>query len=191
MLRQKFALSILRSALLLTFATTTNAQGFAVGDKVEIEASNHWVPCVVAENSPSAVMRVRCDEYPALSRAAGIYTVDRDNPKAVRKATGKTGKITELPASTQQASAKKASGAASLKVGEYACYGSGGRIMAGLGFKVLAGNRYTDLDGRNAGTFSASGDSVSFRGGHLDGQSGRNLRGHSFTIGSRAGCEPF
>ncbi|MBK5255565.1 MAG: hypothetical protein JJE39_05995 [Vicinamibacteria bacterium] len=31
-------------------------------------------------------------------------------------------------------------GGAGLKIGEYACYGSGGRILAGLGFKVLPGN---------------------------------------------------
>jgi hypothetical protein len=160
--------------------------GFAVGDRVEIEASGHWVPCVVAENHPDAIMRVSCEEYPALSRAAGVYTVDRDNPRAVRKATGKVGKST-TPAPTP----RRAAGPAGLKVGEYACYGSGGRILAGLGFKVLPGNRYTDLEGGNAGSFSLSGTTVTFRGGHLGGQTGRDLRGHSFTLGAQAECEPY
>ena len=77
-----------------------------------------------------------------------------------------------------------------LKLGEYACYGSGGSILIGLGFKVLAGNRYTDLDGQEHGTFSISGDKVTFHGGHLDGQIGTNLREYKFNIHS-ASCEPF
>jgi|GEM_PF-2399445 len=77
-----------------------------------------------------------------------------------------------------------------LKLGEYACYGSGGSILIGLGFKVLAGNRYTDLDGKEHGTFSISGDKVTFRGGHLNGQVGTNLQDFKFNIHS-ASCEPF
>lgn len=77
-----------------------------------------------------------------------------------------------------------------LKLGEYACYGSGGEVLIGLGFKVLASNRYTDLDGKEAGSFTVEGDTVTFRGGHLDGQVGRNLRDYKFNIHS-ASCEPF
>ncbi|HEX8411419.1 MAG TPA: hypothetical protein VF883_21350 [Thermoanaerobaculia bacterium] len=165
---------------------TPGAQSFAVGEKVEIEASNHWVPCVVSENQPPSIMRVQCEEYPSLSRAAGVYPVDRDNPSAVRHATGQTGPIAAAPPKRQQAA-----GPAGLKVAEYACYGSGGRPMAGLGFKVLSMNRYTDLEGDDTGSFSISGTTVTFRGGHLDGQTGRDLRGHSFTIARQAECEPF
>jgi hypothetical protein len=167
-------------------ATSRGPGGFALGDKVEIEASGHWVPCMVVENHPDAIMRVSCEEYPALSRAAGVYTVDRDNPRAVRRATGKIGKIA-TPAPTP----RPAAGPAGLKVGEYACYGSGGRILAGLGFEVLPGNRYTDLEDDNEGSFSISGTTVTFRGGHLGGQTGRDLRGHSFTLGAQAECEPY
>lgn len=77
-----------------------------------------------------------------------------------------------------------------LKLGEYACYGSGGNVLIGLGFKVLAGNKYTDLDGKEHGTFSIQGDTVTFHGGHLDGQVGKNLKDYKFTIHS-APCEPF
>ena len=91
-------------------------------------------------------------------------------------------------------SASAASGAApvGLKTGEYACYGSGGRIMIGLGFKVNGGGRYTDLDGKNPGTFSVAAGNVRFKGGHLDGQVGRALTEKGrFRIGAQASCEPF
>lgn len=158
--------------------------GFAVGDEVEIEASKHWVPCVVSENQPPSVMRVRCSAYPALSRAAGVYIVDRDNPAAVRRATGRIGLQPTAPPTP-----RVVPGPAGLRVGEYACYGSGGRIL--FGFKVLAGNRYADLEGSGSGSFSVSGTSVTFRGGSLGGHVGRDLRGHSFTLASKAECEPY
>lgn len=161
-----------------------SAGGFAVGDEVEIEASKHWVPCVVSENQPPSIMRVRCAAYPALSRVAGEYMVDRDNPAAVRHATGRIGLQPTAPQTP-----RVVPGPAGLRVGEYACYGSGGRIL--FGFKVLAGNRYADLEGSGSGSFSVSGTSVSFRGGSLGGQVGRDLRGHSFTLASKAECEPY
>ena len=161
--------------------------GFAVGDKVELEASGHWVPCVVAENNAAALMRVSCEAYPKLSRAAGVYMVDRDNRAAVRKAGTETAK----PASPPATKPAPQPGKTGLKLGEYACYGSGGRIMAGLAFKALAGNRYTDLEGGNPGSYSTTADTVTFSGGHLDGTSGRALRNHNFRVGAQATCEPF
>ena len=77
-----------------------------------------------------------------------------------------------------------------LKLGEYACYGSGGQLLIGLGFKVVSASRYTDLDAKSAGTFSINGDTVTFHGGHLDGQVGENLKDYKFTIHS-VSCEPF
>ena len=76
-------------------------------------------------------------------------------------------------------------GAAGLLPGEYACAGSGGTILVGLGFKVLANGTYTDLDGKTSGrlTYGADGSTVSFVGGHLAGEVGRNIRGgRSFEI---------
>ena len=80
-----------------------------------------------------------------------------------------------------------------LKLGEYACYGSGGSILIGLGFKAQAGNRYTDLDGRNAGsyTYSAGASTIVFRGGFLDGQAGRNVRTKGFDLTATISCEPW
>lgn len=162
------------------------AGGFAVGQRVEIEASGHWVPCVVAENEPDAIMRVYCENYPALSRDPGLYTVDRDNPEAVRPATGQVGKAPTPPPPPRHVPAP-----AGLKVGEYGCWGSGGQILAGYAFIVLPGNRYTDAEGGAGGTFRVDGTLVRFKGGFLDGQLGRDLRGHSFTLGSQAECEPY
>ena len=77
-----------------------------------------------------------------------------------------------------------------LKLGEYACYGSGGTLLVGLGFRVQTGHRYTDLDDKSHGTFSVDGDKVTFHGGHLDGEVGQDLRDHKFRINSIS-CEPF
>ena len=74
--------------------------------------------------------------------------------------------------------------AAGLQPGEYACAGSG-RILIGLGFKLDANGSYTDLDGKNAGRVVESGGNISFVGGHLAGQVGRNVRGGTnFEIGA-------
>ncbi|MGH6663792.1 MAG: hypothetical protein ACREB2_02655 [Pseudolabrys sp.] len=67
--------------------------------------------------------------------------------------------------------------AAELRPGEYACAGSGGRILIGLGFKLKSDGSYTDLDGKNAGRVSLSGTNVTFTGGHLNGYVGTNVRG--------------
>lgn len=79
-----------------------------------------------------------------------------------------------------------------LRVGEYACYGFGGEVLIGLGFKVLSGNRYTDLDDRESGSYLVDGDTVRFRGGHLDDMEGRDLGSNgSFVLGQMATCEPW
>jgi hypothetical protein len=172
-------------------AGAAQAQTFAVGDDVEISASGRWVPCVVSDNDPAApIMRVRCSAYPALSRAAGVYIVEK-NPREVRPAGA--GNAQPAAAATPRpgpAAAGPRPGGV-LKAGEYACYGSGGRAMIGLGFKVLAGGRYTDLEGRNPGSYSIAGDTVTFRGGHLGGQVGRGLKGDGFQLGLQASCEPY
>jgi len=81
--------------------------------------------------------------------------------------------------------------AGGLRVGEYACYGASG-LLIGLGFKVRDGSHYTDLDGKSAGTYAIAGDKVSFHGGHLDGQSGRDLNGGKFNLSDHGiSCGPF
>ena len=77
-------------------------------------------------------------------------------------------------------------GAAGLQPGEYACAGSGGTILIGLGFKLKADGSYTDLDDKNPGRVVESGsNTISFAGGHLAGEVGRNVRGgRNFEIGT-------
>jgi hypothetical protein len=67
--------------------------------------------------------------------------------------------------------------AASLRPGEYACAGSGGTILIGLGFILQADGTYTDLDGKSKGRVVFSGSTVRFVGGHLNGYVGTNVRG--------------
>jgi len=69
--------------------------------------------------------------------------------------------------------------AAGLRPGEYACAGSGGTILIGLGFKLMGDGTYTDLDGKTSGHVEYSGSSVRFVGGHLDGQTGTGISGGS------------
>jgi hypothetical protein len=157
---------------------------YRVGQAVELEASRHWVPCTVSQTDPA--LRVRCTAYPALSRAAGEYIV-HDEINGIRPATGRTGPAAPTPPAP--ASRAKPAPAGNLRQGEYACYGFGGQIMAGLGFKVTAPGRYSDLDGATSGTFSVSGSSVTVRGGHLGGQTGRELTAKGFRIGQQATCE--
>jgi hypothetical protein len=73
---------------------------------------------------------------------------------------------------------------AQLQPGEYTCSGASG-ILIGLGFKMQADGSYTDLDGGSRGRVNAAGSTISFVGGHLDGQTGRNVRngGRNFEIG--------
>lgn len=78
-----------------------------------------------------------------------------------------------------------------LKTGEYACYGSGGRPMIGLAFKVLPGGRYTDLDGKEKGRYVITGDKVVFKGGHMASIEGKNYKQGRFRAGSMASCEPY
>lgn len=83
-------------------------------------------------------------------------------------------------------------GSEDLKLGEYACYGIGG-VQAGLGFIVLPGDRYSDLDSTEFGSYTVNGDTVTFRDGHLDGIVGRDFdpAANRFTIGDGAQCEPW
>ncbi len=61
-----------------------------------------------------------------------------------------------------------------LAMGEYACFGRSGPL-AGLGFRLAADGRYTDLAGRGGGRYTHDGAAgvLAFIGGHMDGQSAR------------------
>ena len=89
---------------------------------------------------------------------------------------------------------KGQSAVGNLYLGEYACYGTGGRLMAGMGFRLLASNRYTDLDGSRGGgsySYDAGSATLSFSGGFLDGQKGGNVKITGFQISRTVNCEPW
>src|SRR5258708_13186514 len=57
-----------------------------------------------------------------------------------------------------------------LATGEYACYGSGGRLLIGLGFKVPANGTYTDLDRKSKSPFTIQSCAITFHRTHHHGQ---------------------
>jgi hypothetical protein len=71
-----------------------------------------------------------------------------------------------------------------MQPGEYACAGASG-ILIGLGFRLQPDGTYTDLDRKSRGRVAINGSTITFVGGHLAGQVGRNLRngGRNFEIG--------
>ena len=70
-----------------------------------------------------------------------------------------------------------------MPTGEYGCLGAGTTQLAGMGAKLLPGGVYTDLEGRERGTYRIVGNTVRFTGGHLDGQVGQDIKDDGFRIG--------
>lgn len=206
-----------RLALAITAALLGNAAAgsewqtaYQKGDAVHLKITDTlWQECTVSENTPGGLLRVMCKEFVephpgTYSRAGGTYivygkddlrrpgsaatTVPRTQPARIQRPPTGTGnlRVTKPAAASVPIAASDG-----LRLGEYACYGSGGRILAGFGFKVLAGGRYTDMDATSSGAFKIEGDTLKFRGGHLDGTAGRALNKGNFRIGAQATCEPF
>jgi hypothetical protein len=89
--------------------------------------------------------------------------------------------------------AKASKGSSTLSLGEYACYGYGNQLMAGMGFRLAQDGTYKDVDGGRGGTYvtSAADSTISFRGGFLDGQVGRNIKNSTFDLSATVNCEPW
>jgi hypothetical protein len=81
---------------------------------------------------------------------------------------------------------------ADLPQGEFACYGADGRIMIGLGFRVLPGRKYVTLDNTEGGTYvyDVGAATITFVGGFLEGFVGQDVVNNKFHIHS-ASCGPF
>lgn len=173
-------------------APTAGTSGYRVGQAVEMEASGHWVPCTISDiqdyGGAVQLIRANCPAYPALGRVAGTYIV-HNNETGLRPATGRTGPAPRPAAPPPPPPARRG---ATLANGEYACTGAGGRLMIGLGFRVVGPGRTVDLDGGNPGTFTVSGGIIRFRGGHMDGVTGRELNDRGeFNVGTGASCGPW
>lgn len=82
---------------------------------------------------------------------------------------------------------------ANLYLGEYACYGTGGRLMAGMGFILLPGGKYFDVDKKRGGTYTYSSltSTIRFNGGFLSGQVGKNVKQTGFQLSSTVTAEPW
>lgn len=80
-----------------------------------------------------------------------------------------------------------------LYIGEYAAYGTGGRLMAGMGMILTSGNRYHDLDKQRGGSYSynVQAGTISFSGGFLSGQKGKNVNTSGFDISATVHYEPW
>ncbi|MCD9185434.1 MAG: porin [Pyrinomonadaceae bacterium] len=152
---------------------------FKVGDKIKMSISGKaedLQTCVVTENEPESVMRAKCGNFKQWKAGVNIVSEFQVNVNAKTTTNPQNIRTTNQGNSTR------------LKIGEYACTGAGGRMMIGLGFKITSANRYTDLDGKRSGTFTISGGKITFRGGHLNGITGRDLKDNWFTVGSQAQC---
>lgn len=80
-----------------------------------------------------------------------------------------------------------------LYIGEYACYGTGGRLMAGMGFILLPGGRYYDVDKQRGGryVYSPGNKTIRFVGGFLSGQVGKDVKSTGFQISNTVFAEPW
>lgn len=96
-----------------------------------------------------------------------------------------------LPPAPQQKPAANKNG--DLYIGEYACYGTGNRLMAGMGFTLKPGGTYVDLDNKRGGTYTYNlqNATISFNGGFLAGQVGKNVKQTGFQISNTVFAEPF
>jgi hypothetical protein len=91
------------------------------------------------------------------------------------------------------AAAARATGPAELHIGEWACYGTGGRLLGGLAFTLRADGSYLDGDKKPSGRWvrDVAAGNITFRGGHLAGQSGSKLTAQSMTLSNTVSCEPW
>ena len=73
--------------------------------------------------------------------------------------------------------------------GEWACYANG--VLIGSGFRIAGNGQYSDPDRTNPGTYTVQpgAATITFRGGQLDGQTGRSFRGNEFDMSNRIHCE--
>ncbi|MBK8284985.1 MAG: hypothetical protein IPK97_08855 [Ahniella sp.] len=81
----------------------------------------------------------------------------------------------------------------SLALGEYACYGTGSQLMAGMGFVLSSDGSYADLDDDRGGNwqYDEGSASIRFSGGFLDGQRGSGVSAEGFAITDTVSCEPY
>ena len=80
-----------------------------------------------------------------------------------------------------------------LYIGQYACYGTRGALLTGMGFTLFDNGTYADLDGKRAGKYqyNATASTINFIGGFLGGQTGKNVKTTGFQISNTVNAEPW
>ncbi|HYV96260.1 MAG TPA: hypothetical protein VE967_02265 [Gemmatimonadaceae bacterium] len=126
--------------------------------------------------------RMTADAKCTPNKTEGVASVPLASLKGESAAPG-------MPASTPASAADRAQ----LYLGEYACYGVGSRLMAGMGFKLEAGGKYAGVDGTGAGTYvrDVAAATITFHGGKFDGQVARNVKNTGFQLSQTVSCEPW
>ena len=78
-------------------------------------------------------------------------------------------------------------------IGQFACYGSGGSLLIGLGHVLKADGTYQNLDGGNGGRWSydPGAATIAFTGGFMDGQVGHGVDAGGYQISDGIHCEPW
>ena len=128
--------------------------GYRVGESVQLKINDSfWQDCVVSENPPEGIMRVNCTEFRepspgTYSRAGGTYIVYGAS-ELRRPGAAATSSVQNVrpdvvassptdPSPGQVSASSRLAEASDLRIGEYACYGSGGTILWGVWSKGLA-----------------------------------------------------
>lgn len=139
-------------------------------------------------------------EFDMLPNAAGEWIVQgrmtvtdstcQDNPAEGQAAVA----VASLPGQRAAAVAPPAKpSGGSLALGEYACYGTGGQMMTGMGFVLSPDGTYADVEGERGGRWQhdAGAATIAFSGGYLDGQRGTGVSAEGFAISDTVSCEPY
>ncbi|MGZ5220251.1 MAG: hypothetical protein ACXWV5_06340 [Flavitalea sp.] len=132
----------------------------------------------------------------------GKFTVTDNNCQTNTSQGVASQPVDDVPGTTYEigknpvAETKKTNGTENknlLYIGEYAAYGTGGRPMAGMGMILTSNNRYYDLDKKRGGTYSydKKAGTISFHGGFLSGQTGKNVNSQGFDISETVHYEPY
>ncbi|MBX3594915.1 hypothetical protein [Sphingomonas sp.] len=140
------------------------APTYSVGQDVEIRYYGEWVRAQVTEVADIDGKQQVRTSYPGQTTPTPYLVMN--NVEDIRLPTGRLGK--------------------DLTVGRYRCSDGGSR--PDLDFRVAQYGQYSDPYGENAGTFTTSGDTITFKGGKLDRLTGQQLKDNRFYFNPQTSC---
>lgn len=143
---------------------TQTAPTFAVGQDVEIVYEGKWVAAKVTEITDVDGKQMVRTSYPG--QTGNIPHLIHSNTDDIRLPTGRLGE--------------------DLRIGRYSCFD--GKQRPDLNFRVAQYGQYTDPYGENAGTFTTSGEMITFRGGKFDGLTAQQLKNNGFYFNPQTSC---